>query len=478
MNFYGKVVEKNIINQKIKIIRILVVIIMVLSSLLIISLNTMNTTATAILSIQINPSDTSSKMIFPNGPSVTYKIDITNYGQGGNINITNSTPPTGWTALLDQNLVYLDGSGGTTTVTLTVDCPNTATSISEEGEYAMIAVIANEVGAAPGNAKQIMTTTTLGQEYGLSLTNKTGDSHTKSPDEYGKVEYDLTVNNTGNGKDYITWSTENEPGSAVINPGYIEAFSEKDFNLRISDMPDNISKGVHYIKIIAYSENTSYSAEFYVEIYIPPVYKLILNLNESKASKEVKPGESLNFNFILTNKGDTDDDIKVQTSFKTSAIDWTLLLNTQPDFSIKVNETKDIQIEVITPLDQNHPFNMPIYINTSSKNNVNIYQNITVIAKIKQIGKIRLDIPLFKSLNFTTMSVSFPITVYNEGNGEDTFEFNVFGNFPTGELWTYEFNPPLVTLGSKDKSNDYAKVHFNVTGPDEAHYGNFNLSIG
>ena len=248
--------QENKIKPRKKISKVLIAIMMILGSLSLIAMISANVSATAILSIQINSEDISSKTIYPNGPPATYKVDITNYGQGGNINITNSTPPTGWNAYLDQTLVYLDGSGGTTTVTLTVDCPNTQTIISEEGQYAQITITANEVNGAPENAKQITTTTTIGQEYGISLINKTGDPYTKTPDQYGKAEFDLTVNNTGNGKDYITWATVGEPGTVVISPGDVNPFSEKNFNLRISNIPDDIqTKSQHLLRIIVIPEN-------------------------------------------------------------------------------------------------------------------------------------------------------------------------------------------------------------------------------
>ncbi len=480
MVFNANLKNKDRIKTNKRVIRILIAIMMIISTLAIISLVSFNASATAILSIEINPSDTSSKTIYPNGPSVTYQIDITNYGQGGNINVTNSTPPTGWTCFLDQTLVYLDGTGGSTTVTLTVDCPNTATSISKEGQYAQIIVTANEVGAGPENAKQITTTSTIGQEYSLSLVNKTGDPYTKSPDEFGKAEFDLTVNNTGNGKEYITWQTTDAPGTVVISPGYVNAFTEKDFNLRISNIPEDITKGIHSTKVVALSENTTISAEFNVEVYVEAIYDLTLNLNETKAYKDVLPGESNTFNFTVTNDGNTKDNMKVTTGFKSAAAGWSLLLNTQNEFSINQDETKGIQIEVSAPSNQSYPFTVPIFVNCGSKSNTSIFKNTTVNAKIEQINKIKLDMPLVKTLDIDTFTAIFLMNVSNTGNGMDTINFDPIPSelFPDDEIWSYDFIYDDTSISSITIPSDESReVLLNFTSPENPKKGSFQLYI-
>ena len=250
--------------------------------------------------------------------------------------------------------------------------------------------------------------------------------------------------------------------------------------MRISNIPEDLTSGIHSTKVIAYSENTSITSEFWVDVYVPPTYELTLNLNETSANKYVDPGESTTFNFTLKNDGNKKDYVNVKYGFKIQAVNWTILLNTQEDFFIEQDEIKNVQIEVSAPADQSYPFIAPIFLNCSSQYNTSVYQNTTVNAKTQQVSDINLDMPLFRSLNLTTFKASLPMTVSNEGNGEDTINFNPipYEMFPDGETWSYDFEYQGASISSITiTSQNTKKVYLNLTGPNNPGYSIFNLYI-
>ncbi len=394
----------------------------------------------------------------------------------------STTKPVNWNSTLvnaDENLT-IPPNGGQRQI-------NVVVRIGEYAEETLLKQIKVSVDVYDASSKigtkQKIVFVDVDQTYELTVINKTGDPDSKPRAPNGKAIFKFTVKNVGNGEDTISFSTSG-PFSAITFSGdsrSMDPFSFANYTMTINNIPEDLAKGTHTTVVNVQSENTSLSpAQHPFDVEIPAQYELSLSLNESKANKEVIPGKSQTFNFTLLNEGNTKDEIKVTYGFKITAVNWNLLLNTQDDFNVEKDQTKNIQLEVSAPDDQSYPFTVPIYVNCSSQNNLSIYQNTTVNAKIVQVSKIKLNIPPFRELNLTTMSTSFLITVTNDGNGEDTINLDPIPSslFPSGETWSYDFEHNGVSISSIDvPSKDSKQIYLNITGPTNPKKGTFKLYV-
>ena len=108
-----------------------------------------------------------------------------------------------------------------------------------------------------------------------------------------------------------------------------------------------------------------------------------------------------------------------------SPVYWTSNVYPFSGATVAKNGKRDVSITVTAPENETYPTNLNVYLNVSSQNDPTVYQYTTVQVKLVQIRDLDIVVPSSKNLNGTTKTVSFPITVINQGNGEDTFEFNI-----------------------------------------------------
>ncbi|MCK4970266.1 MAG: hypothetical protein KAS77_07060, partial [Thermoplasmata archaeon] len=152
------------------------------------------------ISLSIQGSDTQS--VTP-GSSATFKINVTNTLTTTQltVNLTNSTPPSYWTAQLSQSQITVPALA-TRSVTLTVGVPANATADSVGKQ---IIVTANPDF---GDTEAITTTTKVDQTYGIQTSTPTASKNTVGG---STVTFSLIINNTGNGADTVAVSHSGEP---------------------------------------------------------------------------------------------------------------------------------------------------------------------------------------------------------------------------------------------------------------------------
>ncbi|UCC93084.1 MAG: hypothetical protein JSW25_10580, partial [Thermoplasmata archaeon] len=158
------------------------------------------------ISLTIQGSDTQS--VAP-GSSATFKINVTNTltTTSLTVNLTNSTPPTGWTAQLSQTSITVPALA-TRSVTLTVGVPSTAGADSVGKQIV--------VTATPdfGDTEQITTTTKVSQTYGIQTSTTTASKSTVGG---STVTFTLTINNSGNGADTVSVTHSGEPSTWTVS---------------------------------------------------------------------------------------------------------------------------------------------------------------------------------------------------------------------------------------------------------------------
>jgi uncharacterized membrane protein len=336
---------------------------------------------------------------------------------------------------------------------------------------------------AGANVESVSTTVTVNvaQKHDLTLKNLTGDPDSKSPASNNRVFFNMTVSNNGNGEDTVAFSAIGSPGDAPSftpdSSNNIPGFSNYNFRMSISNIPEDITRGDHVVTVTVTSENTSVNAQYDFIVTVDAYYELELDLNETTTSKDIQPGGDVTFNFIIYNKGNGKEKLNLDAGIIGSPDFWTTNVFPFSGASVVKNGKRDISVTVTSPINETYPTNLNVYLNVSSQNDPTVYQYTTVQVKLVQIRDLDIFVPSSKNLNGTTKTVSFPITVINQGNGEDTFEFSIIENFPSGELWTYDFSPNSITLESKYGPNNEGTVYLNFTAPDDAGYGSFQILL-
>jgi uncharacterized membrane protein/ribosomal protein S27E len=465
---------------------------LLLSSLGIIAILSTNVAAT-----QLGPADLSisivsaSKKFAKPGEWVSFTIRITNANSNndGWVNLTLSGGTThtdtgkNWRSILEKETNIVVRYSSSTDVRLDVRVgAETFNSSSEAGHVERVVINGeyydkgDQTYAVAGTLYQTADVEVL-QKHQFEFGKKTGETDPKRPNQARQVQFNFTINNTGNGEDLFTFKVENAPGTPFITTTNVPAYSSKDVQLTINNIPKDTEAGIHFVTVKAYSSNSTVAErQAGVNVQVDPTYNLDLSTTEP-TTKSILPNQIAYYNFTIENKGNDEDQVILSYGFNNPAPFWDVSVSWEIK-TIQRNSTTTLRVDVEAPANATYPTSPTVFINISSKNDPNVYQYLGSI-KTKIIQKMDVDIiPIETQLTIdSSYKASFPIDVYNKGNGEDTFELSLYGKFPVGELWNYNFNPPSVTLGPEGAANDNQRVYFNVTGPEDAKFGSFKVKV-
>jgi uncharacterized membrane protein len=399
-----------------------------------------------------------------------------------NFRITPIFPPssTDWNATISFSggRLYVPRNNGQGDATLFIRVAKTAAYATTK-QFTVKADAETQLGAVAEANITATVTISVTQHWELSLTNLTGESDTKKPGSNNRVFFNMTVNNTGNGQDSVSFSAIGSPGDPPsFTPSTpVEAFSTSTYKMSISNIPNDISRGDHVVTVTVTSENSSVTAQYDFIVTVDPYYELELDLNETTSTKTIQPGSDITFNFIIDNKGNGKEKLNFDVGLIGNPSFWGTNVYPFSGATVEKNSYRDVKVTITAPNNATYPTNLDVYLNVSSQNEPTVYQYTTVQVKLAQVQDVDIIVPSSKNLNDTTRQASFPITVQNKGNGEDTFEFSVTGTFPVGELWNFDFSPNSITLDSKYSSNNEGTVYLNFTAPEDAGYGSFQVTV-
>ncbi len=481
------------VSARSKIVQLFIVIMMILSTLSIVAIISTNVAAT-----QLGPADLSisvygaSKKYAKPGEWVTFVIRVTNSNSNNDawVNLTLSggttNPDTGknWRSILEKQSNIVVRYSSYTDVRLDVRVGSETFNTSSKAGHVERVVIngkfydkGDQTYSVAGTLYQTVDVQVL-QKHQFEFKNKAGEPDPKIPNTARQVQFNFTINNTGNGEDTFTFKVENAPGTPFISSINVQAYTPQNVVLYINNIPKTTEAGIHFVTVRASSSNTSIpERQAGVNVRILPTYNLDLSTTEP-TTKEVKPSKTISYNFTLENKGNDEDVVKLTSGFVGSQVGWisNIIYPSTPHTMPKGGKTT-VRMDVTAPTSATYPTNVELFLNVSSSNKPSVYQKITGInTKIIQIRDVNIISPNQRTLDNSHMA-SFPIDIYNKGNGQDTFEFNLWGSFPANEIWNYQFNPPSVTLGPEGATNDHRRVYLNITGPDDAKYGTFKIMI-
>ena len=236
---------------------------------------------------------------------VNYTLNITNTG---NINDTFRLSTSGdVSATLSQTTVSL-GRAASTQVTLTVDGP----ALSAAGSYA-VKVTATSQNDTTQTAEATTTTTVL-PIYGVTLAG-VGDLAKQTADATAGVSYTLNITNTSNINDTFRLSASGEANATVsqytvsLAPGASTQVTVKVTGAALS------AAGSYAVKVTATSQSDSTkTAAITATTTILPVYDIALAAVGALAKETSDAGTGVTYTLKITNTGNTDDTIVLDSS--------------------------------------------------------------------------------------------------------------------------------------------------------------------
>ncbi len=416
--------------------------------------------AEAVTSISLSIQGADTQSVDP-GSSATFKVNVTNTLTTTQltVNLTNSTPPTHWTAQLSQTQITVPALA-TRSVTLTVGVPANATADSVGKQII--------VTATPdfGDTEQITTTTKVSQTYGIQTSTSTASKTTVGG---STVTFSLNISNTGNGADTVAVSHSGQPSTWVVShvsSVTVPAAGTRSVTITVVP-PSNATSGTYQTTVKATSNDGTTNDQTTFIIIIDKVYGL--TLSSSDVSKYVTPNVAAYYNLSVTNTGNTYDNAVIGIVNPPSG--WTVLPTSNP-VALNPGETKAFQVLVTAPTSALANTQAQITINATSNGNASIVRALNINAVVNQVYDPRVT-PLTNSMVIAPgSSGTFKINVSNAGNGNDTIDMSLSG-LPTGQGWVFNFNPVSIALTPGQTKT----VDLTFTIGNKAVYGDNLISV-
>lgn len=416
--------------------------------------------ADAVTSISLSIQGDDTQSVTP-GSSATFKVNVTNTltSTSLTVNLTYSTPPTGWTAQLSQTSITVPALA-TRSVTLTVGVPSSA-GADPVGKQIVVT-------ATPdfGDTEQITTTTKVSQTYGIQTSTATASKNTVGG---STVTFSLTINNTGNGADTVAVTHSGQPSTwtvSHVSSVTVPASGSRTVTITVVP-PSNATAGTYQTTVKATSSDGTTNDQTTFIIIISKVYGL--SLSSSDVSKYVTPNVPAYYNLSVTNTGNTGDNAII--SIVNAPSGWTVLPTSNP-VSLAPGETKSFQVLVTAPNTVLAGTQVQISVNATSNGNGSIVRTLSINAVVNQVYDPRVTPRTNNQVIAPGSSGTFKINVTNNGNGNDTVDMSITG-VPTGQGWVYNFNPVSVSLTPGQTKT----VDLTFTLGSKAAYGDNQITV-
>ena len=389
------------------------------------------------------------------GGTVTYDVKVTNLGLKAHVvDISLEGIHASW-GKLNRTQVIL-AAGASDNVLVTVSIPEGTTPMSFDIN---VTGTFDDMSTRTDTLNTITTVNTVqGVEVELNDTTVTGLPGTT-------VTVTLNVKNTGNAEETFDFSVDVSEDFVAFSPTTLTLAPGVDANVtvRLTAPNDPLTPtGIHYINITATSQsNISASDSDLMEFEVDQVY--VVSIKATPLRHSVDPGTNAQYNITITNDGNGDDTFVLTLDGARKA--WGRLSQTQ--VNLGQGGEKIIVLTVRVPSNQPVEDGEVIVVATSSGGD-NVTAQASTTTSINPFYGVSLTVSNPSKKGIPGRSVLFSVKVKNTGNSQDTFNFEMEGDFAS---WAAPMDPLTIDAG-KTKT-----LEVNITPPDDIANGVYNFVL-
>ncbi|UCE36047.1 MAG: hypothetical protein JSW00_10845 [Thermoplasmata archaeon] len=412
-------------------VHILVTMLFLANLLAIVVLFSINAQASYGISIQVDGESIKYMDTSTTPQSVVFSIEVHNPGTSEeSINLTfsfydSSKETKGWVVTPKERGVSGLGANEKRYITVTVEAPYNIQNASA-GESAQLKV-EGYVVEQPTLQDSDSFTARITQEYRVTV--QIVGSNSKSVDQGGTVTYNLIVNNTGNGQDTVTLSAPGAPAgwNPAFSPDSDELSRGGSFTSTVTFYPpDPFKSSVYPVSIVATSEDPegeTDSTSTYTTVN--PYYDLLLSVDDNY--QEGLPGETVKYNFTVTNQGNTDDKVN-REAILLEGLSWDVFID-KGNQNIPYQGTKTWIMTVVVPEDAKSWKRGKVNFRVNSSKNPSTEDVSTTITTVGKVYGVRVFIPGDYDDPDPGEDVSYLVEVTNTGNTNDTVTLTYSGEY-------------------------------------------------
>ncbi len=459
-------------NGKISVKRLLMPVIIgliaIVALLIIISLMSGEAEASYGLSLEVTP-DIEDTDTTTTPPRAVFSCIVTNEGTSEeDVNLTVSfidpgKEAAGWTVTPKKKSVNKIGAGDDRDVTITVTVPESepAGTVAELEAYAYVK---QDPGMDAIDSFQVR----VSQIYDVLLTVK-NDDNAKTVNRGETVIYNLTLNNTGNGKDTFVFEAVGTPTGWGVSFSPFEKELARGATYPVTmriEVPYETEGKMHTISVNAISQGpTGAQSSIVTFTTVNKYYELDIGVSPSKPQTG-ELGGVVDYTFTVNNLGNTVDYVTVSVN---SLDGWQTSLGSTASKTIPYQGSKDWVLTVFIPEDVYVWEWGRVEFTATSNNDPSATNSLTAYTNVETVYGVDLDLtpPLLETDPETF--ITFDVQVTNVGNLNDTIKFTY-----ESEDYVCILDPPRLSSLSPDTP---MTVKLNVTIPGDALAGPHYVTV-
>ena len=376
-----------------------------------------------------------TKIVSP-GSSVTFKVNITNNGNGNDtVDLGVSGVPTGqgWVYNFNPTSVTL-----TPGQTKTVDLSFSIGSQAAYGDYQVTVRGTSHGTTTVGTATIIVSVT---QFYNIALVPD--GAATKRVDPGASVIFNFSVTNTGNGPDDITFSVIGLPVGWVSyfskTTVYNVAANATQTTMLTLEVPSTARASTYRFDVRAVSESNAsvFRTIRNVTAIVNQLYNVDLYTEVTYLKGEATTGATMSI--VVTNTGSGDDNVTM--TVPSTYVTWVAFDVTTVRLAAGASST--VTATIAPPATQ--PMGtVSISIRGASKGKPTVYDEVTFSFEVLQTFKPELTAVEPTIHKKPGETATFSMLLKNGGNGPDTYKVNFTSN--PRSLASHTLASPFVTL--------------------------------
>ena len=243
----------------------------------------------------------------------------------------------------------------------------------------------------------------------------------------GNVDWTISVGKSGS---KAGWVSVDGASSGIMNDG-------KTFDLLVNP-DDSVEAGSESVVAIQGKDGSSVKCTKDLRITLGQSHDASVSLSSSLISN-IQPGENGTTTLVVTNQGNGADTFRISSSSPPQGWSVELSKSTISLGSKYSNERSgDIEVQVNVPYNALADEQVDITLTVQSNNGAVSYGDVTLAVTVAAYHDMEVDTSSPDQTGRSDTEVSFPITIENNGNVEDTFRCAVMSQTATPN-WATSF---------------------------------------